>query len=43
VIRFLLVFLFVAAAFAAGVAVGEALHDNPKPGVTVTTVRTLHP
>jgi len=29
--------------FATGVAVGEALHDNPKPGITVTHVRTLHP
>jgi hypothetical protein len=29
--------------FAVGVAVGEALHDNPKPGLTVTSVRTLHP
>jgi hypothetical protein len=25
------------------VAVGEALHDNPTPGLTVTSVRTLHP
>jgi len=29
--------------FGAGVAVGEALHDNPKPGISVTRVRTLHP
>jgi hypothetical protein len=29
--------------FGLGVAVGEALHDNPKPGITQTTVRTLHP
>jgi hypothetical protein len=29
--------------FAAGVAVGEALHDNPTPGITQTLVRTLHP
>ena len=29
--------------FGVGVAVGEALHDNPKPGLTVTSVRTLHP
>jgi hypothetical protein len=43
VIRWLLAILLVAAVFAAGVAVGEALHDNPKPGITVTTVRTLHP
>jgi hypothetical protein len=25
------------------VAVGEALHDNPKPGITLTTVRTVGP
>jgi hypothetical protein len=29
--------------FGLGVALGEALHDNPKPGITQTTVRTLHP
>ena len=29
--------------FAIGVAVGEALHDNPKPGGTQTLVRTLEP
>ena len=29
--------------FGVGVAVGEALHDNPKPGITRTLVRTLHP
>lgn len=29
--------------FGLGVAVGEALHDNPKPGITSTSVRTLHP
>jgi hypothetical protein len=43
VIRWLLVALVVAVAFIAGVAVGEALHDNPKPGISVTTVRTIHP
>ena len=39
------VFAFVAAAvvLAVGIAVGEALHDNPKPGITLTTTRTLHP
>ena len=31
----LLVFLF-------GVALGQALHDNPKPGQTITIDRTLH-
>ena len=42
-IRWLLAVVLVVVAFAAGVAVGEALHDNPKPGVTITTVRTIHP
>jgi len=35
--------VLVAAVFAVGVAVGEALHDNPKPGITVTTVKTVQP
>jgi len=30
-------------AFAVGIALGEALHDNPRPGGTQTLVRTLHP
>ena len=29
--------------FAVGIAVGEALHDNPRPGGTQTRVRTLKP
>jgi hypothetical protein len=29
--------------FAVGIAVGEALHDNPKPGGMQTLVRTLKP
>ena len=28
---------------AAGVALGEALHDNPQPGGTQSLVRTLQP
>ena len=28
--------------FLLGVALGEALHDNPKPGGLVTVQRTLH-
>jgi hypothetical protein len=28
--------------FGVGVAVGEALHDNPEPQAPVTLVRTLH-
>ncbi len=31
------------AAFAVGVAVGEALHDSPTPGGTQSFVRTLNP
>jgi hypothetical protein len=33
----------VALAFALGVAVGDALDDNPSPGTSVTRVRTLKP
>jgi hypothetical protein len=29
--------------FAAGLALGESLKDNPKPGGTQTLVRTLKP
>jgi hypothetical protein len=29
--------------FVIGIAVGEAAHDNPKPGGTQTLVRTLRP
>jgi hypothetical protein len=43
VIRWALALIVLLVVFAAGVALGRALHDNPKPGVTVTTVRTLHP
>jgi hypothetical protein len=32
-----------AVVFAVGVALGEALHDNPKPGGERTTQRTLKP
>ncbi len=42
-IRWLIGLALAAALFAAGVAVGEALHDNPKPGITVTRVSTLRP
>jgi hypothetical protein len=33
--------LVVLLVFALGIALGEALHDNPKPGDTVTFQRTL--
>jgi hypothetical protein len=29
--------------FGIGVAVGMALHDNPQPGITSTSVETLRP
>jgi hypothetical protein len=41
--RVLLIVLALGAAFAVGVGLGEALHDNPQPGGTQTLVRTLHP
>jgi hypothetical protein len=41
--RRLLAAAAVLVAFAVGVAVGMALHDNPQPGITSTSVRTLHP
>jgi hypothetical protein len=42
-IRWLLLAAAALILFGLGVAVGEALHDNPKPGITRTSVRTLHP
>ena len=42
-VRWLLGAVLAAILFAAGVAVGEALHDNPKPGITQTLLRTFHP
>ena len=41
--RVLLAVVALAAAFVVGVALGEALHDNPQPGGTQTLIRTLHP
>lgn len=35
--------LALALTLAIGVAVGEALHDNPAPGGTQSIVRTLRP
>lgn len=42
-IRILLALVGVAVVFAVGVALGQALHDNPKPGGSQTLVRTLRP
>jgi hypothetical protein len=42
-LRVLLAIAAAAILFAVGVAVGEALHDNPKPVFTVTHQKTLVP
>jgi len=39
----LIVLLAAALVFAVGVALGEALHDNPTPHLTVTTTQTTVP
>ena len=41
--RVVLLVVGVVVVFAVGVAVGEALHDNPNPGGTQSLVRTLQP
>jgi hypothetical protein len=41
--RALVVVVMLVCALAVGIALGEALHDNPKPGGTTTTQRTLNP
>jgi hypothetical protein len=43
VIRAAVLVVAAAAVFVLGVALGEALHDNPKPGGEQTLVRTLKP
>jgi hypothetical protein len=35
--------LLVVAAFGVGIALGEALHDNPRPGGTQTVILTFRP
>jgi hypothetical protein len=42
-VRLAAVVIGVVVVFAIGVAVGESLHDNPKPGGTQTLIRTLKP
>ena len=41
--RWLLVFFAAAVVFAVGIGLGDAIHDNPKPGITFTTEITVHP
>jgi hypothetical protein len=43
VTRLILIAVAVLVVFAIGIAVGQALNDNPKPGGTQTLVRTLKP
>ena len=42
-VQILFLLAALAAVFAIGVAVGQALHDNPKPGPARTSIRTLKP
>jgi hypothetical protein len=35
--------LLVVLAFGIGIALGEALHDNPRPGGTQTVILTFRP
>jgi hypothetical protein len=42
-VRFWVAALVVVVVFAAGLALGQALQDNPSPGGTQTIVRTLRP
>jgi hypothetical protein len=42
-VRWAVGLLLTALLLGVGIAIGEALHDNPKPGLTVTTTLTLHP
>lgn len=41
--RVVLIVVAAAVVFAVGIALGEALHDNPQPGGTQSLVRTLKP
>ena len=42
VIRWSIRVLLVVLVFSLGVALGQAIHDNPQPGRTITFDRTLH-
>jgi hypothetical protein len=41
VVRWAIRALVIVLVFALGIALGQALHDNPKPGETVTLEQTL--
>ena len=42
-IRWAVAFFAATVVLAVGIALGEAIHDNPRPGITLTTTRTIHP
>ena len=42
-IRWVIAFFAATIVFAVGIALGEAIHDNPRPGIVLTTTRTIHP
>jgi drug/metabolite transporter (DMT)-like permease len=42
-LRWLVAAVAAALLFAVGIALGEALKDNPKPNLTVTTTKTIVP
>ena len=41
--RWLVAVVAAALLFAVGIALGQALKDNPKPNLTVTTTKTIVP
>jgi hypothetical protein len=41
--RWLVAVVAAALVFAVGIALGQALKDNPKPNLTVTTTKTIVP
>jgi len=41
--RWLVTVVAAALLFAVGIALGQALKDNPKPNLTVTTTKTIVP
>ena len=42
-IRWVLLLFAATVVLAVGIAVGEAIHDNPKTGITLTTETTVRP
>jgi hypothetical protein len=42
-VRFLIALVVAVLLFGLGIALGEALRDNPKPNLTVTSTKTIVP